>query len=96
MEAIATKRYSQELYEARDLCFKKFGRDKEAWKNHIPHWCLDDPHWHGLCDIFFTEDWQDLSKKNQNNRTLSGLKVAHHCGSASSHQHFSKLVSFIK
>lgn len=95
-EAIAAKRYSAEMYEARDYCFKRWERNIEAWKKFQPHWCLDHPHWQALCDIFFTEDFEKVSLTNKDNRTKSGLLVANHCGSASSHQHFGKLVSFIK
>lgn len=95
LEAIAAKRYREELHEARDYCFKKWKHNKQAWKEYIPHWCLDHPYWQSLCDIFFTEDWQNMSRKNHSNRTKSKLLVANHCGSASSHQHFGKLVSFI-
>ncbi|KAF3320851.1 hypothetical protein FCM35_KLT14985 [Carex littledalei] len=89
--AIAAKRYTEELYEARDSCFKKFGNNKQAWKTCIPHWCLDHNNWHGLCDIFATEEWQGLSKTNKVNRTKTGPKISHHGGSASAHQHLEKL-----
>ena len=95
LEAIAAKRYSEELHEARDNCRKKFGNNLPAWKNYIPHWCLDHPNWHGLCDIFATEEWQGVSTQNHQNRTSSGLTVSHYAGSASAHQHFGKLVSFL-
>lgn len=92
LEAIASKRYSEELHEARDSCIKKFGRNLQAWKAAIPHWCLDHPNWHGLCDMFFTEDWQGVSRRNHANRTTRG-RTSHHGGSASSHQHHRMLVS---
>ncbi|KAF3326481.1 Plant transposase (Ptta/En/Spm family) [Carex littledalei] len=89
--AIAAKRYTEELHEARDSCLKKFGNNKQAWKTCIPHWCLDHNNWHGLCDIFATEEWQGLSKTNKVNRTKTGPKISHHGGSASAHQHLEKL-----
>ncbi|KAF3336028.1 hypothetical protein FCM35_KLT20535 [Carex littledalei] len=91
--AIAAKRYSEELHEARDSCFQKFGNNIQAWKKCIPHWCLDHLHWHSLCDIFATEAWQGVSITNKVNRLKSGRKIAHHGGSASAHQHYEKLTA---
>ncbi|KAF3336794.1 hypothetical protein FCM35_KLT19380 [Carex littledalei] len=91
LEAIAAKRYSGELHEARNNCIKKFGRNILAWKKSVPHWCLTHAYWHGLCDIFATDEWQEVSKQNHDNRTTSGLTVSHYAGCASAHQHFGKL-----
>ncbi|KAF3320226.1 hypothetical protein FCM35_KLT01501 [Carex littledalei] len=91
LEAIAAKRYSGELHEARNNCIKKFGRNIPAWKKSVPHWCLTHAYWHGLCDIFDTDEWQEVSKQNHDNRTTSGLTVSHYAGCASAHQHFGKL-----
>ncbi|KAF3330251.1 hypothetical protein FCM35_KLT03605 [Carex littledalei] len=91
LEAIAAKRYSGELHEARNSCIKKFGRNIPAWKKSVPHWCLTHAYWHGLCDIFATDEWQEVSKQNHDNRTTSGLTVSHYAGCASAHQHFGKL-----
>lgn len=94
LHAIAAKRLTEELHEARDRLFHRYGYKPQLWKEHVPHWCLDDPNWHGLCDIFATEAFKDFSSKNKDNRTRSGRKIAHHGGSASAQQHFAKLVSF--
>ena len=94
-EAIAQKRYSEELHSARANCIKQYGWDMALWKANIPHWCLEPKHWIGLCDIFDTEEWHGLRRQNKSNRTKSGFTTAHHGGSTSTLQHVEKLVSFI-
>lgn len=93
MDAIAAKRYNEELNKARAKCEKKFPGDVMAWKTMVPHWCLDPSNWVGLCDIFDTEDWKELSKQNKLNRTKSGTVIPHYGGCSSAHQHLNKLVS---
>ncbi|KAF3338626.1 hypothetical protein FCM35_KLT17463 [Carex littledalei] len=93
MDAIAAKRYTEELNKARTKCINKFGDDIESWKTMVPHWCLQPSNWAGLCDIFNTEGWKDLSKQNKENRTASGFAVSHYGGCSSAHQHLKKLVS---
>jgi hypothetical protein len=92
LEAIATDRYADEVYEARKKCFDKFGWDTEAWKDMVPHWCTFPQHWKGLCDISATEEFQSLSEQNKNNRCASGLTVCHNGGSASAYQHKKNLI----
>ncbi|KAF3341335.1 hypothetical protein FCM35_KLT10179 [Carex littledalei] len=92
-DAIAVKRYAEELHTARDKCINKFGWDMPLWKANVPHWCLKAANWHGLCDIFNTEEWQGLRTQNKINRMSSGFKIAHHGGSASTLQHVDKLIS---
>ncbi|KAF3341461.1 Plant transposase (Ptta/En/Spm family) [Carex littledalei] len=92
-DAIAVKRYAEELHTARDKCINKFGWDMPLWKANVPHWCLKAANWHGLCDIFNTEEWQGLRTQNKMNRMSSGFKIAHHGGSASTLQHVDKLIS---
>lgn len=93
LEAIATKRVTEELHEARDAWTLRYGTNIQLWKATVPHWCLDHPNWHGLCDLFFTEDWKKISAQNQVNRTKRGLLTAHHGGSASAQQHHQMLVN---
>ncbi|XP_078169521.1 uncharacterized protein LOC144563938 [Carex rostrata] len=88
LEAIAGKRYCTELSTARKNRITKYKWNLAAWKADVPHWCTTPEHWRGLCDIFFTEDWQMVSKQNQINRKNDGNPVSHYAGSASAHQHF--------
>ncbi|KAF3320242.1 hypothetical protein FCM35_KLT22158 [Carex littledalei] len=84
LEVIACKRYCEELGRARHNRIKKYGWDIAAWKANEPHWCVAPIHWRGLCDIFFSDAWQEVSRQNQQNRMASGT-VAHYAGSASAH-----------
>jgi hypothetical protein len=95
LRAIAAKRYSEELHEARDHCIKRFGNNVHQWKECIPHWCLDHPNWFSLYDIFATEEGQGVSQTSKANRLKFKRTIAHHGGSASTHQHFGKLVRFM-
>ncbi|KAF3334975.1 Plant transposase (Ptta/En/Spm family) [Carex littledalei] len=96
LDAIAGKRYCEELAKARHNRIKLYGWDIMAWKANVPHWCVAPVHWRGLCDIFFSDEWQLVSKQNQLNRTASGNSVSHYAGSASAHQHFTKLTTLNK
>ncbi|KAF3335018.1 Plant transposase (Ptta/En/Spm family) [Carex littledalei] len=96
LDAIAAKRYTEELNKARTKCIKKFGDDIDSWKSMVPHWCLQPSHWAGLCDIFDTEDWKGLSKQNKENRLASGFAVPHYGGCSSAHQHLNKLKTLKK
>ncbi|KAF3326455.1 Plant transposase (Ptta/En/Spm family) [Carex littledalei] len=96
LDAIAAKRYTEELNKARTKCIKKFGDDIDSWKSMVPHWCLQPSHWAGLCDIFNTEDWKGLSKQNKENRLASGFAVPHYGGCSSAHQHLNKLKTLKK
>ncbi|KAF3329287.1 protein IQ-DOMAIN 1-like protein [Carex littledalei] len=62
LEAIACKRYCEELGRARRNRIKKYGWDIVAWKANEPHWCVAPIHWRGLCDIFFSDAWQEGKK----------------------------------
>ena len=92
MEAIATKRVTEELHEARDAWTLRYGTNIQLWKATVPHWCLDHPNWHGLCDLFFTEDWKQISTQNHENRKQRNI-TAHHGGPANTHQHHQMLVN---
>jgi hypothetical protein len=94
LEAIATKRYADELYEARQDCIDDFGWDTEAWKSIVPHWCTTPANWEGLYDQFATKEFQYLSKQNKTNRCASGFTVCHYAGSASAYQHSQNLVMY--
>ncbi|KAF3337596.1 hypothetical protein FCM35_KLT18183 [Carex littledalei] len=87
LDAIAGKRYAEELHNARNKCFRKYGWEIPLWKADVPHWCLDPKKWHDLCDIFNTEEWQELRRQNVKNRLARGHQAAHHGGSASTRQH---------
>ncbi|KAF3337901.1 Plant transposase (Ptta/En/Spm family) [Carex littledalei] len=91
LDAIAGKRYAEELHNARNKCFRKYGCEIPLWKADVPHWCLDPKKWHGLCDIFNTEEWQELRRQNVKNRLARGHQAAHHGGSASTRQHVAKM-----
>ncbi|KAF3328947.1 Plant transposase (Ptta/En/Spm family) [Carex littledalei] len=91
LDAIAAKRYCEELGTARRNRIKKYRWDIVSWKTDVPHWSVVPEFWRGLCDIWFTEEWQMVSKRNQLNRTSSGGTISHYAGSASAHQHFEKL-----
>lgn len=75
---------------------KLYGWDIVAWKADVPKWCVTPVNWRGLCDIFFSDEWQLVSKQNQQNRLGDGNPISHYAGSASAHQHFEKLVGFRK
>ncbi|KAF3320852.1 Plant transposase (Ptta/En/Spm family) [Carex littledalei] len=86
-ENIAAEAYQRELTETRATCKKKYGVDKEVWKNHPPKWCKNVEAWKGLCDIWSTPKWDQISTTNRENRTKSPDVVYHVAGSRSTYKH---------
>ncbi|KAF3333305.1 Plant transposase (Ptta/En/Spm family) [Carex littledalei] len=92
-ENIAAEAYQRELTETRATCKKKYGVDKEVWKNHPPKWCKNVEAWKGLCDIWSTPKWDQISTTNRENRTKSPDVVYHVAGSRSTYKHKQALIS---
>ncbi|KAF3336796.1 hypothetical protein FCM35_KLT19382 [Carex littledalei] len=50
-EKIAAEAYMRELNETRQQLTKKYGNEKEKWKDFPPKWCKNIEAWKGLCDM---------------------------------------------
>lgn len=91
-ENIAADAYMRELNETRQRCKKKYGTDKESWKEYPPKWCKNIEAWKGLCDVWSTKNWDRQSATNRRNRTRGEDKVLHVSGSRSMFRTYQALV----
>ncbi|KAF3341334.1 Plant transposase (Ptta/En/Spm family) [Carex littledalei] len=96
-ENIAADGWGRVLVDARRVCRKKFGEDKELWKEFCPRWCKNSAYWKGLCDIWMNPKWEQSSNINRANKTGSSSTgdkraVSHVGGSRSSYRHKQKLI----
>ncbi|KAF3341224.1 Plant transposase (Ptta/En/Spm family) [Carex littledalei] len=92
-ENIAAKAYQRELTKTRATCKKKYGVDKEVWKEHPLKWCKNVEAWKSLCDIWSTPKWDQISTTNRENRTKAPDVVYHVAGSRSTYKHKQALIS---
>ncbi|KAF3321492.1 Serum response factor-binding protein 1 [Carex littledalei] len=92
-ENIAAEAYQREMTETRAMFKKKYEADKEVWKIHPPKWCKNVEAWKGLCDIWSTPKWDQISTINRDNRTKSRGVVYHVAGSRSTYKHKQALIS---
>ncbi|KAF3329162.1 Plant transposase (Ptta/En/Spm family) [Carex littledalei] len=86
-EKIAAESYMRELNETRQQLTKKYGDDKEKWKDFPPKWCKNIEAWKGLCDVWSTKNWDQQSATNRSNRTSKENEVHHVTGSKSMFRH---------
>ena len=94
-EKIAAEAYARELNETRTQFTKKYGDEKESWKDFPPKWCKNVEAWKGLCDIWSTKNWDQQSATNRHNRTKGPEKVYHVTGSKSMFRHKQALVKLL-
>ncbi|KAF3324615.1 Plant transposase (Ptta/En/Spm family) [Carex littledalei] len=86
-ENIAAESYMRELNETRQQLTKKYGNEKEKWKDFPPKWCKNIEAWKGLCDVWSTKNWDQQSATNRSNRTSKEDEVHHVTGSKSMFRH---------
>ncbi|KAF3338507.1 Plant transposase (Ptta/En/Spm family) [Carex littledalei] len=90
-ERIASEAYYHAMTSVRREYTKKYGKDKEVWKDFPPQWCKNVNHWKGLCLIWSKEKFAQISTTNRNNK--KGGILHHVAGSRSSYRHAQKLAS---
>ncbi|KAF3337839.1 Plant transposase (Ptta/En/Spm family) [Carex littledalei] len=90
-ERIASEAYYRAMTSVRREYTKKYGNDKEVWKDFPPQWCKNVSHWKGLCLIWSKEKFAKISTTNRNNK--KGGILHHVAGSRSSYRHAQKLAS---
>ncbi|KAF3328438.1 Plant transposase (Ptta/En/Spm family) [Carex littledalei] len=90
-ERIASEAYYRAMTSVRREYTKKYGKDKEVWKDFPPQWCKNVNHWKGLCLIWSKEKFDQISTTNRNNK--KGGILHHVAGSRSSYRHAQKLAS---
>ena len=91
-ENIAADAYMREMTETRSACTKKYGKQKELWKDFPPKWCKNADYWRRLCDIWSKTKWDQQSETNRTNRTKGGHVIHHVTGSRSMYRHKEALV----
>ncbi|KAF3338195.1 Plant transposase (Ptta/En/Spm family) [Carex littledalei] len=84
----------RELAETRRGLTRKFGDEKEIWKDYPPKWCKNLEYWKGLVLIWSKDKFVTASATNRTNRIKGGKEVVHHvAGSRSSYRHKEVLIS---
>ncbi|KAF3331417.1 Keratin-associated protein 16-1 [Carex littledalei] len=91
-EKIAAEAYMRELNETRQQLTKKYGNEKEKWKDFPPKWCKNIEAWKGLCDVWSTKNWDQQSATNRSNRISKEDEVHHVTGSKSMFRHKQALI----
>lgn len=93
-ENIAADAYQRELLEVRAACKKKYTENKEVWKDHPPRWCTNVEAWKGLCDIWMSARWDQISTINAKNKEVAKDVIYHVAGSRSSYRHKQAMVRY--
>jgi hypothetical protein len=93
-ERVAADAYMTHLMEERARYKKKYGEEKEVWKDNPPAWCKTAEYWKGLVQIWSKEKFVQQSATNRTNRVgRLGEKVVHHVtGSRSMYRHKEAMV----